>query len=254
MDLIKSDYRHDLLNDLFFDLIIFNKKQNGFFVEIGACGGYINSQSFFFERFRNWNGIVVEPNPNCYAELSLIRNCNIETSVILDNNNKIDFYITDIPEWSHIADSNNFYTGTATVIEKETLTLKAMLDKFNSPINIDFISIDAEESEIKILNKFFEENNKYNINAFAIECNDVRKLNYIFENKPYIKIKNPYLNYLKIHPTHYGIVRFNTDNLFYSMDSVLYEDSIVDLMDVDAEHYYIHIDLLKENSKLKKLI
>lgn len=262
------EYRHDLLNDKFINEIIFNQKENGYYVEIGACEGYITSQTYFFERFKNWNGIVVEPNPLLYSKLKEIRHKSvIETSAVLDVNDKIEFAITDIPEWCHIHNGKtkikleesavtHIVADIINVIEIETITLKSMLDKFNAPKEIDFISIDAEESEIKILKKFFNENNNlYHINLFVIECGDeIDNLISLFKNKPYTKIKNPYLNYLKIHPINYGIIRLNNDNEFYSSDMVKYEGSILDLVDIETEHYYIHNDYLNDNPYLKKLI
>ena len=56
-------YFHDLSNDKFYDDIIFNKKENGYYVEIGVLDGWQHSQSIHFEYLKNWNGIVVEPTP-----------------------------------------------------------------------------------------------------------------------------------------------------------------------------------------------
>lgn len=256
-DFVNSPYKHDLLNDLFLDSIIFNKKNDGYFVEIGASNGYINSQSYFFEKTRNWNGICVEPNPTVYDELKLIRQCNIETSAILDVNNKIKFVIRETPEWSHIEGNNLFidkFSKKINTIEINTLTLKSLLDKFNSPEEIDFISIDAEESEIKILDKFFNENTDYKINCFLIESGDLNALNYLFKDKPYVKVTNPYLNYLKLNPTNYEIIRFHNDNLYYTMTGNVYDKNPLELLNIEHEHYFIHIDCLNSNILLKSLI
>ncbi|KAJ8310491.1 hypothetical protein KUTeg_012356 [Tegillarca granosa] len=46
-----------------------NKTENGYFVEIGVLDGERHSVSLFFERERNWNGLVIEPHPEHYNQL-----------------------------------------------------------------------------------------------------------------------------------------------------------------------------------------
>lgn len=44
-------------------------KENGFYVESGAYDGEILSNTLLFERMRNWNGVLVEPNPDVFKKL-----------------------------------------------------------------------------------------------------------------------------------------------------------------------------------------
>ncbi|XP_053381676.1 uncharacterized protein LOC123559647 [Mercenaria mercenaria] len=46
-----------------------NHKQNGFCVDCGAFDGEHLSNSLFLERYRNWTGIIIEPNPTTYGLL-----------------------------------------------------------------------------------------------------------------------------------------------------------------------------------------
>ena len=41
--------------------------EGGFFVEAGAYDGFIQSNTYWFERFRGWRGVLVEPVPHLYA-------------------------------------------------------------------------------------------------------------------------------------------------------------------------------------------
>ncbi|KAK3599061.1 hypothetical protein CHS0354_024387 [Potamilus streckersoni] len=43
-----------------------NHKANGFFIEAGAYDGESSSTSLFFEKYRKWNGLLVEPDPRHY--------------------------------------------------------------------------------------------------------------------------------------------------------------------------------------------
>ena len=38
-------------------------KQNGFYVELGANDGIAQSNSLYFELYKNWRGVLVEPSP-----------------------------------------------------------------------------------------------------------------------------------------------------------------------------------------------
>ena len=48
---------------------LLKKKRNGFFIECGAADGEAFSNTLFFERERNWTGLLVEANPGLYQTL-----------------------------------------------------------------------------------------------------------------------------------------------------------------------------------------
>ena len=47
------------------------KVENGFFVECGAADGKTFSNTFFFEKVRNWSGLLIEANPTLFRRMSL---------------------------------------------------------------------------------------------------------------------------------------------------------------------------------------
>ena len=55
--------------------------RDGFFIEAGANDGVKFSNTLFFERYRNWRGLLIEPIPDLAAEcrknrpLALVENC-----------------------------------------------------------------------------------------------------------------------------------------------------------------------------------
>jgi len=53
---------------LFIDQLL-GGKEDGFYVEIGADDGEHYSNSLFFEVFRHWKGILIEPNQESFAQL-----------------------------------------------------------------------------------------------------------------------------------------------------------------------------------------
>jgi len=48
-------------------------RDGGFFVEAGANDGFTQSNTYWLERFRGWNGILIEPMPTHYEECRLER-------------------------------------------------------------------------------------------------------------------------------------------------------------------------------------
>ena len=48
---------------------IFFPEKQGFFIEAGAAGGELFSNTLYFEINHNWTGLLVEPNPDWWDEL-----------------------------------------------------------------------------------------------------------------------------------------------------------------------------------------
>ncbi|KAF6201525.1 hypothetical protein GE061_003916 [Apolygus lucorum] len=48
---------------------ILQNKKNGFFIEVGALDGETRSNTLYFERFLNWTGLLIEPDPLNFANL-----------------------------------------------------------------------------------------------------------------------------------------------------------------------------------------
>lgn len=64
-ELLGSDrHSHPALHDMDRKLAARMPHRGGFFVEAGAHDGFTQSNSYWFERFRDWNGVLVEPVPH----------------------------------------------------------------------------------------------------------------------------------------------------------------------------------------------
>jgi FkbM family methyltransferase len=252
-------FYHDLYNDLFYKDVIFPGKKDGYFVEVGALDGMIMSQSYLFEKVLNWKGIVVEPNPVWKDALFLNRECNISTEAISDKRGISTFECREIAAFSGLKSSVND-ARTSDIIDEfevKTITLCDLFDKFNAPEEIDWVSIDTEGAELVILEQFFLENKKYKINLLSFESHQLYLAEKILVGQPYFKIKNPYLDFAKI--SNQGLLKFNpfTGEVFKSpVKEWVYEGNWFsdNLQDISFEHYYIHIDYLKDNLHLKKFL
>ena len=58
----KQVYYSQYLQDVFVQFVFFNNKKDGYFIDIGAYDGIRLSNTYLFEKNKNWKGICVEPN------------------------------------------------------------------------------------------------------------------------------------------------------------------------------------------------
>jgi FkbM family methyltransferase len=148
---------------------ILGNKKNGFFVELGACDGLYLSNTLFFEKNLDWNGICIEPNDIFFKELQKNRKCILSNELVYSEENiEIDFSLCG--PVSGIVDNNiGPFTQKKQIVTKKTTTLSTILDKSNAPNIIDYLSLDVEGQEYNILSTF--PFNKYKFRCMTVEHN-----------------------------------------------------------------------------------
>ena len=251
-----KEFLHDLFNDRFAIDYIFKNKKPGYFVEIGALDGKVCSQTHYLEHIKNWKGIVVEPNPYWHKGLKWTRNCNIEVSPILDEEKDVKFIQhLDVPEYSQIVEDGKELVmpkGSTKKISLKTITLTNLLEKYNAPKTIDFLGLDVEGSEIKILDEFFR-NSKRKANFICVEQGNAYTMTSFFKDKPYIRVYNPYHEFLRICTKTDMLVRWE-NNEWIGIDGKYKPSNLTDLSPINWEYYFVHIDYLKNNPRLVNYI
>lgn len=179
--------------DKILDQEIFKGKTNGIFVEVGALDGYGASNTWFFEKERNWSGLLIEPNPiefnkmennqrplsykeNCAISdvemdinfLSIGGPCNVLSGIVEFYNpqhmNRID---RELDMYKSYPEGHELHS-TREVIKMKAVKLQTLFDKYKMT-DIDLISIDVEGAELKVLESI--DFDKVNINCFLIENN-----------------------------------------------------------------------------------
>ena len=154
-------------------------KRDGVFVDVGGYDGVTGSNTLFFEVFRNWTGILIEPSPNQLERAKAARKCSC-----------LGFAVAGIPGKAQFMEVTSGYTqmsGLLNSYEKDILAkvrgnpqhkeaihnlpkkkLQSILNKQKLK-KIDYLSLDVEGGEMDILTSFpFE---KYDIDLFSIENN-----------------------------------------------------------------------------------
>jgi FkbM family methyltransferase len=166
----KSEYGQDLLvlSELDF-------KPNGFFVEFGATDGVHLSNTYLLEKEFGWNGIVAEPARGWHKDLRSNRSCHVETDCVWSKSNStLTFVETNNYDFSTIdsyrsSDKHGRARKNGKKYNVNTISLEDMLDKYNAPREIDYLSIDTEGSEFDILSHF--DFNKYQFRVITCEHN-----------------------------------------------------------------------------------
>jgi len=123
-----------------------------------------------------WDGIVAEPHPSYAKLVPEVRNCHFSTLCVYDVTDATVIFqmVKQRPAMSGISntqlqDKNIEARNNYSEAEIKTITLNDLLAKYNAPEKIDYISIDTEGSEVKILRAF--DFNKHDVGAFCIEHN-----------------------------------------------------------------------------------
>lgn len=139
-------------------LKIYNNKTEGFFVEIGASDGIDLSNTYLLEKTYNWKGICVEPLPEKFKLLCKNRPNSLcsDKAVYNESNKEVIFDIANECDFlSGISDNidrhKNYVNANKTQITVTTISFNDLLETCNSPLFIDYLSLDTEGSELEIL-------------------------------------------------------------------------------------------------------
>lgn len=173
--------RAQLCQDLFVSYFT-EEKKNGFFVEFGATDGITLSNTYLFEQYCNWTGILAEPLPIWHNDLIKNRKCIIDKRCVFSESNLEKKFVNtyESPELSGLEDELKDYSSLdidfnaetrkkKEIITVKTVSLEDLLKEHQAPSKIDYLSIDTEGSEFTILKNF---NFKlYEISIITIEHN-----------------------------------------------------------------------------------
>ena len=124
-----------------------------YFVDIGAADGVRMSNTYVLEKCFGWRGLCVEPSGD-FQMLRQVRNCLVDNSCVADSSNStVDFQIDSQDRiFSGIADSVGLHVGrSGNIVRKQTTALTQLLDRYECPHVIDYLSLDTEGSEYLIL-------------------------------------------------------------------------------------------------------
>tara|TARA_B100000287_G_scaffold308006_1_gene291172 strand:+ start:950 stop:1744 length:795 start_codon:yes stop_codon:yes gene_type:complete len=260
-------YYHDFFNDKFVREIVYPNKKKGYFVDCGATDGILQSQSLRLEQ-DGWRGLCIEP---CLAYTNSLKNnrplAKIDTSAIVPKKYEGERSFYENPQFTLSSvsldsmDTKNWRKDHYESYKVNGLSIVSILNKNNAPKIIDFMGIDIEgsftDTDITLEEEVIKEllDSEYKVNFFAVEHYWPPNLDKIFNDTPYFKIKNPFLDAMWL-STETGLSYTLSPNGHYVCQQYGNEEErdITDMKKIVWEAYYVHMDVIKENKKLKNFL
>jgi FkbM family methyltransferase len=190
------------LNKLDETLSVLLPHKNGYYVEIGANDGISQSNSLYFERKKNWSGILVEPDKHNFRLLTRNRkkrnkffNCACVSFDFKENfikfiySNLMSVTINDKSEFDKV--NTHALSGMQFLAKDEiiktylvpAMNLESILEKANAPSLMDFFSLDVEGHELEVLKGL--NHTKFRFKYILIETSEFATITSYLDNARY---------------------------------------------------------------------
>jgi FkbM family methyltransferase len=180
--------------------------KNGYFVELGANDGILQSNTKYFEIFKGWKGVLVEafhPNYlkcvknrkkstksfNAACVSSEFRQSRVQLlysnlmTISLEGENEI------VDPASHANEGSQFLEEHESVhqFEAPARTLESILDEAKSPKHMDLLSLDVEGPELEVLKGL--NHSKHSFEYICVETRNERSMRDYLESFGYSLIE-----------------------------------------------------------------
>lgn len=132
-----------------------------FLVDVGASGFYSAASLFLLDE--NWKGLLFEPDPRSYDKLvekySNHESIKVLNKAVSNKEGKLEFLLHPNPTLSSLEKNSTWYKEDTQVtkIEIEVVKLHAELSVWGIPKDFDFLKIDAEGFDYRILENLLRE-------------------------------------------------------------------------------------------------
>jgi hypothetical protein len=190
-------FRYFSLNDLDKKLEKYLDFDSGYFVELGANDGVNQSNTLFFERFRGWSGVLIEPfkpnfeelihnrssanffkNAACVGPTYTYPTVELAFSNLMTSTLGINSDIQD--PVGHAIQGTEFWGGKAFIFKAPASTLNSILIEANAPSLIDLLSLDVEGVELEVLKGI--DHSKFRFRYICVESRHLEEVKqYLFE-------------------------------------------------------------------------
>lgn len=156
---------------------VFPGKRGGWFVDLAASDGVNINNTLLLERHLGWTGVAIEADPEFFPKLRAARTCRCVHACVDAGEGEIEFLQNGKLGGIVADDTDNRPAARTELIRKSredgrvlpmtTRTLASILDEANAPAIIDYLSLDVEGAETRILGPFpFD---RYRFMAMTIE-------------------------------------------------------------------------------------
>lgn len=153
--------RAQILQDLWV-LFETDLQPGGHFVEFGAHDGSSDSNTLLLEERFGWTGVLAEPNPDMADALRTSRTATVDGRCVWDvSGDEVELLLTGDSKLSAVAShasrdlhSDTRRRTTVRTVSVPTVSLDDLLDEHQVPEGFEFLSVDTEGTELRILEAF----------------------------------------------------------------------------------------------------
>ena len=194
---------------------IFKDNNDGFYVDIG-CGHPIKNNNTYLLNKRGWKGINIDLDEENIDLFNIYRKKDENINIAVSNDNKevdLYFYHSKSAINTISKEAANYQKAKVSSVKKinsKTLNEVLINSKFKD-IQIDFLSIDVEGSELLVLKNF--DFKKYSPKVIVVEYLDL--------SLPRLEIKNLNVNNV-ISSQLYNLITSNN----YTLANILHSDLV----------------------------
>jgi len=182
------------------------KPQNGYFVDLAASDGITYSNTWALEKIWNWDGIVIEPNPYFFREMITRRDVRAYECAVDEQSGTVPFRIDNGGLGGIVADdtdNNPTVRGDqlehAEIVDIPARTLTDLLDEAQAPRTIEYLSLDVEGAEERVLRGL-------DLDTYTFYCMTIERpsdaSHYRLLDNGYRFVKNEMLDAFYIHESH----------------------------------------------------
>ena len=176
---LKKFRKFNALNQLDKKMLNYINFSDGYFIECGANDGINQSNTWHFEKYLNWNGLLIEPLEDKFIELKKNRSRHnyFYNIALSDSIDKKSLYIINNNLESKVVDKENKETNVA---KFKSTTLTRILEEISAPKLIDFFSLDVEGYEEQVIQGI--DFNIYNFQFLLVETKNEKVIKFLKEN------------------------------------------------------------------------
>ncbi len=136
---------------------VFGGEMSGVFVEAGALDGIGDSNTLFFERERDWLGVLIEPNPTLLESLTANRPLAAVVGCALSSTDgfaDFDVVLGALRGWSGLTATANRRREVPYVTTLVRARPLAAVLHEHEVVSVDYLSLDVEGAEFDVLSVY----------------------------------------------------------------------------------------------------